>query len=215
MPSLVWVPPAGIASDAGPATALLTKLRQPTESLLDVIMNSASPPVPLTFTVRPRSSLVVVTQALLRIPYGRSRQLEPPFAEGKASEAEDADAGGLLCRNSRLDSICVDEDRAPLIEAIQTDQVGWYAEILWLEKKLIGPLRPHKEDRLRKALAKTEAGCEALEMAVGSRAALKVRGCVEAQQECPWGECGRTVQASLPHAPKSPIMGKLFGLRFG
>ena len=76
-----------------------------------------------------------------------------------------------------LDSIYTDEDRAPLIEATQSDQAGRYAEILWLEQKLIGPLRPHKEDRFRKALSNTEAVYEAqwieLEMAVGPRAALR------------------------------------------
>ena len=56
-----------------------------------------------------------------------------------------------------LDSIYADEDQAPLIETTQSDQAGRYAEILWLEHKLIGPLRPHKEDRLPKALANTEA----------------------------------------------------------
>ena len=85
-----------------------------------------------------------------------------------------------------LDSIYTDEDRAPLIEATQGDQVARYAEILWLEQKLIGPLRPHKEDRFRKALANTEAVHEAqwieLEMAVGSRTAFKMRRRVEAQQ---------------------------------
>jgi hypothetical protein len=98
-----------------------------------------------------------------------------------------------------LDSICVDEDRAPLVESTQTDQVGRYAEILWLEQKLIGPLRPHKEDRLRKVLANTEAVYEAqwieLEMAVGSRAALKVRRRVEAQQEPPLGRAVEPVQS--------------------
>ncbi len=68
------------------------------------------------------------------------------------------------------DSIYADEDRASLIEATQSEQEGRHAEILWLEQKLIGPLRPHKEDRLRKALVNTEAVYEAqwieLEMAV-------------------------------------------------
>lgn len=86
-----------------------------------------------------------------------------------------------------LDSIYADEDRAPLIEATQSEQAGRYAEILWFEQKLIGPLRPHKEGRLCKALANTEAVYEAqwieLEMAVGSRTAFKVRRRVEAQQE--------------------------------
>ena len=85
------------------------------------------------------------------------------------------------------DSIYSDEDRVPLIEATQKEQSGRYAELLWLEQKLIGPLRPHKEDRLCKALANTEAVYEAqwieLEMAVGSRTAFKVRRRVEAQQE--------------------------------
>ena len=76
---------------------------------------------------------------------------------------------------------------APLIDATQSEQAGRYAEILWLEQKLIGPLRPHKEDRLCKALANTEAVYEAqwleLEMAVGTRTAFKVRRRVEAQQE--------------------------------
>ncbi len=90
------------------------------------------------------------------------------------------------------DSIYADEDRAPLIEATQSEQAGRFAEILWLEQKLIGPLRPHKEDRLRRALANTEALYEAqwieLEMAVGSRTAFEVRRCVEAQQELQWGQ---------------------------
>jgi len=77
------------------------------------------------------------------------------------------------------DSIYADEDRASLIEATQSEQAGRYAEILWLEQKLIGPLRPHKEDRLRKALVNTEAVYEAqwleLEMAVGSRRAFELR----------------------------------------
>jgi hypothetical protein len=92
-----------------------------------------------------------------------------------------------------LDSIHVDEDRAPLIEATQSDQAGRYAEILWLEQKLIGPLRPHKEDRLRKALANTEAVYEAqwieLAMAVGSRTAFKMRRLVEAGAETSIGGC--------------------------
>jgi hypothetical protein len=71
-----------------------------------------------------------------------------------------------------LDSIYADEDRASLTEAMRSDQAGRYGEILWLEKKLVGPLRPHKEDRLRKAPANTEAVYEAqwieLEIAVGS-----------------------------------------------
>jgi hypothetical protein len=85
------------------------------------------------------------------------------------------------------DSIYADENRAPLIEATQSEQAGRYAEILWLEQKLIGPLRPHKEDRLRKALVNTEAIYEAqwieLEMGVGSRTALKVRRRLEAKQD--------------------------------
>ena len=60
-----------------------------------------------------------------------------------------------------LDSIYADEDQARLIEATQSEQAGRYAEILWLEQKLIGPLRPHKEGRLCKALANTEAVYEA------------------------------------------------------
>jgi hypothetical protein len=60
-----------------------------------------------------------------------------------------------------LDSIYADEDRSALIEATQSDQAGRHAEILWLEQKLIGPLRPYKEDRLGKALANTEAVYEA------------------------------------------------------
>jgi hypothetical protein len=86
-----------------------------------------------------------------------------------------------------LDSIYSDEDRVPLIEATQNEQAGRYAELLWLEQKLIGPLRPHKQDRLCKALANTEAVYEAqwieLEMAVGSSTAFTVRRRVEAQQE--------------------------------
>ena len=89
------------------------------------------------------------------------------------------------------DSIYADEDRAPLIEATQSEQAGRYAEILWLEQKLIGPLRQHKEDRLRRVLVNTEAVYEAqwieLDMAVGSRTALTVRRRVEAQQERQWG----------------------------
>ena len=98
------------------------------------------------------------------------------------------------------DSIYSDEDRVPLIEATQNEQAGRYAELLWLEQKLIGPLRPHKEDRLCKALANTEAIYEAqwieLEMAVGSRTAFKVRRCVEAQQELQWGQTIVPVWAS-------------------
>jgi len=90
------------------------------------------------------------------------------------------------------DSSYADEDRAPLIEATQSEQAGRYAEILWLEQKLIGPLRPHKEDRLRKALVNTEAVYEAqwieLEMAVDSHTAFEVRKSVEAQQERRWGQ---------------------------
>lgn len=86
-----------------------------------------------------------------------------------------------------LDSIHADEDRAPLIEATQREQAGRYAEILWLEQKLIGPLRPHKEGRLRKALINIEAVYEAqwieLEMAAGSRTAFEVRRRLEAQQD--------------------------------
>jgi len=89
------------------------------------------------------------------------------------------------------DSIYAGEDRTPLIEATQSEQAGRYAEILWLEQRLIGPLRPHKEDRLRKVLVNTEAVYEAqwieLDMAVGSRPALTVRRRVEAQQELQWG----------------------------
>jgi len=85
------------------------------------------------------------------------------------------------------DSIYADEDQAPLIEATQSEQAGRYAEILWLEQKLIGPLRPHKEDRLRKALVNTEAAYEAqwieLEMAAGSRTAFEVHRRLEAQQD--------------------------------
>lgn len=85
------------------------------------------------------------------------------------------------------DSIYADDDRGALIDATQCEQAGRYAELLWLEQKLIGPLRAHKEDRLRKALANTEAVYEAqwieLEMAVGSRVALKVRRQLEAGQE--------------------------------
>jgi len=85
------------------------------------------------------------------------------------------------------DSIYADEDPASLIAGTRNEQAGRYAEILWLEQKLIGPLRPHKEDRLCKALANTEAVYEAqwieLEMAVGSRTAFKVRGRLEAQQD--------------------------------
>ena len=85
------------------------------------------------------------------------------------------------------DSIYADEDRALLIEATQSEQAGRYAEILWLEQKLIGPLRPHKEDRLRKALVNTEAAYEAqwieLEMAAGSRTAFEVHRRLEAQQD--------------------------------
>jgi hypothetical protein len=104
-----------------------------------------------------------------------------------APERENADARNLLCRKSSPDSIYADEDRAPLIEATQSEQAGRYAEILWLEQKLVGPLRPHKEDRLRKALVNTEAVYEAqwieLEMAAGSRTAFEVRRRVEAQQD--------------------------------
>jgi hypothetical protein len=89
------------------------------------------------------------------------------------------------------DSSYADEDRAPLIEATQSEQAGRYAEMLWFEQKLLGPLRPRKEDRLRKALLNTEAVYEAqwigLDMAVGSRTALTVRRRVEAQQELQWG----------------------------
>ena len=85
------------------------------------------------------------------------------------------------------DSIYADEDRRPLVEATQNEQAARYAELLWLEQKLIGPLRPHKEDRLRRTLVNIEAVYEAqwieLEMAVGSRTAFKVRRRVEAQQE--------------------------------
>jgi len=88
-------------------------------------------------------------------------------------------------------SVYADEDPEPLIEATQSEQAGRYAEILWLEQKLIGPLRPHKEDRLRRVLVNTEAVYEAqwieLEMAVGSRTALTVRRRVEAHQERQWG----------------------------
>ncbi len=98
------------------------------------------------------------------------------------------------------DSVYADGDRAPLIEATQSEQAGRFAEILWLEQKLIGPLKPHKEDRLRRALANTEAVYEAqwiaLEMAVGSRTAFKVRRCVEAQQELQWGQTIVPVWAS-------------------
>ena len=98
-----------------------------------------------------------------------------------------------------LDSIYADEDRSALIEATQSDQAGRHAEILWLEQKLIGPLTPHKEDRLCKALVNIEAVCEAqwieLEMAVGSRAALKVRRRVEALQEPPLGRAVEPVQS--------------------
>src|SRR5260370_42638149 len=84
-------------------------------------------------------------------------------------------------------SIYADEDQAPLIEATQSEQAGRYAEILWLEQKLVGPLRPHKEDRLRKALVNTEAVYEAqwidLEMAAGSRTAFEVSRRVGAQQD--------------------------------
>src|SRR5260370_2506577 len=45
------------------------------------------------------------------------------------------------------DSIYADEDRRPLVEATQNEQTTRYAELLWLEQKLIGPLRSHKEDR--------------------------------------------------------------------
>lgn len=85
------------------------------------------------------------------------------------------------------ESIYAGDDREALIEATQSEQAGRYAEILWLEQKLIGPLRLHREDRLRKALANAEAVYEAqwieLGMAVGLRVALKVRGQVEAQQD--------------------------------
>src|SRR5260370_42300306 len=85
------------------------------------------------------------------------------------------------------DSIYADEDRAPLIEATQSEQAGRFAEILWLEQKLIGPLRPHKEDRLRRALANTEAVYEAqwieLQMAGGFRTAFEARRFVQTQQE--------------------------------
>src|SRR5258708_32596672 len=88
------------------------------------------------------------------------------------------------------DSIYADEDRGTLIEATQSEQAGRYAEILWLEQKLMGPLRPHKENRLRRALVNSEAVYEAqwieLEMAVDSRTALKVRTSVEAQLERQW-----------------------------
>jgi len=63
-------------------------------------------------------------------------------------------------------------------------------------KALFGPLRPHKEDRLRKVLVNTEAVYEAqwieLDMAVGSRPALTVRRRVEAQQELSMGACDST-----------------------
>ena len=85
------------------------------------------------------------------------------------------------------DSICADDDRTSLIAGTRNEQAGRYAEILWLEQKLIGPLRPHKEDRLRKALENTEALYEAqwieLEMAVGSRTAFELRTRLEAQQD--------------------------------
>jgi len=88
-------------------------------------------------------------------------------------------------------SVYADGDPEPLIEATQSEQASRYAEILRLEQKLIGPLRPHKEDRLRRVLANTEAVYEAqwiqLEMAVGSCTALTVRRRVEAQQERQWG----------------------------
>src|SRR5712664_2913209 len=97
-------------------------------------------------------------------------------------------------------SVYADGDPEPLIEATQSEQASRYAEILRLEQKLIGPLRPHKEDRLRRALANTEAVYEAqwiqLEMAVGSRTAFKVRRCVEAQQELQWGQTIVPVWAS-------------------
>ena len=98
------------------------------------------------------------------------------------------------------DSIYSDEDRVPLIEATQNEQSGRYAELLWLEQKLIGPLRPHKEHRLGKALAITEALYEAqwikLEMAVGSHTAFKVRRSVEAQQERRWGQGDSTCRGA-------------------
>jgi len=85
------------------------------------------------------------------------------------------------------DSIYADDDRTSLIAGTRNEQAGRYAEILWLEQKLIGPLRPHKEDRLRKALENTEALYEAqwieLEMAAGSRTAFEVRRRLEAQQD--------------------------------
>jgi hypothetical protein len=85
------------------------------------------------------------------------------------------------------DSIYADDDRTSLIEGTRNEQACRYSEILWLEQKLIGPVKPHKEDRLRKALVNTEAVYEAqwieLEMAVGSGTALKVRGRLEAEQE--------------------------------
>src|SRR5258708_17275013 len=102
--------------------------------------------------------------SLLRARRGKERSRMPEI-----SYVEKADP----------DSIYADEDRASLIEATQSEQAGRYAEVLWLEQKLIGPLRPHKEDRLRKALVNTEAVYEAqwieLEMAVGSRRAFELR----------------------------------------
>ena len=85
------------------------------------------------------------------------------------------------------DSIYADDDRTSLIAGTRNEQACRYSEILWLEQKLIGPVKPHKEDRLRKALVNTEAVYEAqwieLEMAVGSRMAFKVRERLEAQQD--------------------------------
>jgi hypothetical protein len=85
------------------------------------------------------------------------------------------------------DSIYADDDRASQIAGTRNEQACRYSEILWLEQKLHGPVKPHKEERLRKALVNCEALYEAqwieLEMAVGSRMVLKVRGRLEEQQD--------------------------------
>ena len=91
-----------------------------------------------------------------------------------------------LAEGTNPDSIYADDNRTSLIEGTRNEQAGRYAEILWLERRLWGPVRAHKEDRLRKALTETEAVYEAqwieLEMAVGSRVSLKVRSQIEVQQ---------------------------------
>jgi hypothetical protein len=66
-----------------------------------------------------------------------------------------------LTEGTNPDSIYADDDRTLLIEGTRNEQAGRYAEILWLERRLWGPVRAYKEDRLRKALTETEAVYEA------------------------------------------------------